>query len=356
MTSSPLAGKFPTCQNPRLVIAMPAGQPLFFSCDWGTSSFRLRLAQEEEGRVLAGFKSSRGAKTITGELRDPSSPSLRAKAYHDYLAEQVNALLEQSDSISSNTPIIVSGMASSSVGWMELPYADVPFPVDGSGATVRELRLGTATALPATVLLVSGVSTSRDMMRGEETELIGLLSQPSLAPLATACRVVLPGTHSKHIIVRDGRMVDFATYMSGEMFDVLCRHSILRFTTERDDGERTDTEAFREGVRACRENGLAQSLFQARTRAVLQGESPSSNTDFLNGLLIGSEMIDLTRASGRIPVLVAAPKRMTDLYAMAADELKTSNRISCVHEPEWDRAVVLGQRRILQHWRKRRHA
>jgi hypothetical protein len=63
-------------------------------------------------------------------------------------------------------------------------------------------------------------------MRGEETQILGALS---LAPdLEKNSMVILPGTHSKWVSMHESRIMDFATYMTGELFCLLFSHLISK--------------------------------------------------------------------------------------------------------------------------------
>jgi 2-dehydro-3-deoxygalactonokinase len=184
------------------------------------------------------------------------------------------------------------------------------------------------------------------MMRGEETQLLGLLSRPEARVLSERGWVILPGTHSKHIRLRDHSVVGLRTYMTGEVFAVLCEHSLLRFTTQAEETDRED-DAFLEGVERSRSHDLAGSLFQARTRSVLRGKSNAANRSFLSGLLIGAEWTVLARESDRDPVLIAAPSHLGRCYHMAAIYLGLGDRITLATEEDLNRAIVEGHRQLL---------
>ena len=97
-----------------------------------------------------------------------------------------------------------------------------------------------------------------DVMRGEETQILGC------AVDGTIC---LPGTHSKWVEVRGGRIERFSTAMTGEVYAVLKQHSILGRMME--EGA-ADAEAFAQGVRRSGdEGGLLHHLFGVRTRGLM---------------------------------------------------------------------------------------
>src|SRR5450432_1404958 len=116
-------------------------------------------------------------------------------------------------------------MASSTLGMVELPYKELPFLADGS-----DLRVETIYAnglFHHDVLLISGARTGDDVMRGEETQLVGCALGAGYATQAGEQVFIFPGTHSKHVVVREGRVIAFKTYMTGEFFELLSKKSIL---------------------------------------------------------------------------------------------------------------------------------
>jgi len=310
-----------------------------FSCDWGTSSFRLRLVDRRRGDVLGEIADANGARVIASSLADQASPVDRAAAFRRTLRNAIASLPDSERFVLAGTPVVVSGMASSSIGWLELPYARLPFAVDGSQAVCEWLTIRVNDReLP--VLLVSGLASDTEIMRGEETQLTGLLARPEFSALADDCVVVLPGTHSKHIRVRDGSAIGLHTYMTGELFQVLREHSVLRFTTG-GDAERTDEAAFLEGVTAAREHGALRMLFRTRTRGVLGKQEGPANRDFLSGLLIGAELAELSREPGAAPILLA-PGSLGRAYETAARAVGLGGRMVLATREQIEAAVSRG--------------
>ena len=298
----------------------------FLSCDWGTTSFRLRRVAGPDRAVIREIREQAGVKSLHEEaLRSGEEiEAARAKVFARFLNRKVEALLAGETTPAHKLPLVISGMASSSVGWRELPYAKTPFPLDGSGVRSQELNWSKPEWL-GPVYLISGVATACDMMRGEETEVIGLMSDVSLAALRERSLLILPGTHSKHVWIENQSVVDFRTFMTGELFEVLGRQSLLKASI--DAGARTgndslsgpDRAAFQEGVAWAKDHGLAGGLFRVRTRAVLNRCSVADNTWFFSGLLIGAELESIGRAAGNRPVILGATHGLAELYGLALD-------------------------------------
>src|SRR5690606_7599837 len=119
------------------------------------------------------------------------------------LLEGLRPLLDDQPELLAGAPILVSGMASSSIGWQDIPYARLPLPVDGSGLTWHDLEPLESPLGLHRVVLVPGARSEVDVMRGEETELVGLFTLPQAQGLADSSLVIKPGTHSKHLLVQE---------------------------------------------------------------------------------------------------------------------------------------------------------
>lgn len=328
-----------------------AAHPHFFSCDWGTTSMRLRCAETATGRVLSTLEDARcGIRDVAASLPKNASATERAQHFADLLARQISRLPRSAPALHAASPVVLSGMASSSIGWMELPYATVPFPVDGSTARCAWLKV-TVSGQTLPVLLVSGLATKTEMLRGEETHLVGLLAQGPFADWAGDSVVLLPGTHSKHVRLRDGNIVDLRTFMTGELFDVLSHHSVLQFTTQAD-ASPLNENAFLEGLQSAENPGLMPSLFQVRTRGVLRGLPAAANRDYLSGLLVGAELRALTDPTQAPRILLAAAAGLATLYQQAAHHLNLLPRLQVVSPHELQQAVVKGQARLLETFRQ----
>ncbi len=299
----------------RLKGALPMN---FVSCDWGTSNFRLRLVG---GTATAEVRTDEGAAKLAILGGD------RAAAFRETLDRGLLQLGAPDD-----LPVIISGMASSTIGWRELPYARLPFALDGRDAVWDRID--------DRVYLISGFRGDTDMLRGEETQAMGLAATLG-SELAERVTLVLPGTHSKHLDVNGGVIIEVRTFMTGELFDLLVHHSVLRHSTE--PAAAFDSAAFAEGVAETRRKPLLAALFRARTRQVLDHQPAAANAAFLSGLLIGAEL--LTLAESGLPVIVAAGSAVRNAYAAAGDVLGFGSRLRIM---DADPFSALGQEVLLR--------
>lgn len=279
--------------------------------DWGTSSFRLWLL-DAAGGVLAERRSGEGMLTAATEGFGP-------------ILEKHLAATAAPESL----PVIVCGMAGARQGWIEAPYVTLPAGLDGilAGAVPVPGQSRDVRILPG---LAQRAADAPDVMRGEETQLAGVL------PLFASGRhvICMPGTHSKWVEAEDGVISGFRTWLTGELFSVLSKQSILRHSL----GENAapalpDTPAF---VAACMEalgqgGDIGPSLFRIRAATLLQDLQPADAAAKLSGLLIGAEIASARRlfdlpadeiilvASGPLGSLYAAALKLAGCTILQAD-------------------------------------
>ena len=328
----------------------------FLSCDWGTSVLRLRVADGRPPAAVAEVKLDRGAARVH-ELAagDPAGPS-REERFASVLREACRELARKAgNAFPRRAPIVISGMAGSSIGWREVPYANVPFRLDGSGSRIEKLPPVVHENGAHEPMILGGLRTSGDVMRGEETEVLGLFSDPYLSRYSAACLLVLPGTHSKHVLVIDGRIRTFTTYMTGELFAILqetgiLRHSIARAAPGEPALEEDPVleEALRLGARHSIARALSGTLFQVRTNALLGGMDPLRNRWFLSGLLIGAEARDAFEGSPPdLPILLAGGRAVSRAYRIVFETIGDGDRVVAAPPDLVESAAMLGHALVL---------
>ncbi|WP_448663999.1 2-dehydro-3-deoxygalactonokinase [Sphingomonas sp. CJ20] len=263
--------------------------------NWGSSNFRAyRIA---------------GDGSVTDEYAVPRGVASLDRAG---MAAMIEALAARWP---DHGAVYACGMIGSNIGWVEAPYATAPAGVDDLARATIATQIG---AVPLRV--VPGIACTRsydgapDVLRGEEIELLGLAAAMPVDGIAA-----LPGTHTKWVRMEKGRILDFFTAMSGEIYDRLTGQGLLASIVE---GEAAAGPAFLEGVRAgqSRDLGLASLLFGARAR-VLRGKlARADSASYIRGLLIGSEIADAqaicpTLGDAVVPLIGNGP--LSRLYAAA---------------------------------------
>ncbi len=266
------------------------GSDTMIALDWGTSNLRAyRL--DGRGQVLDQVALANGiTKVAPGgfpqALSDAVGPWLRDGERH----------------------VLLCGMVGSRQGWVEAPYLPCPASPADIAAALIEVPFA-----DAQVKLIPGLSArdaagTPEVMRGEETKLIGLM-----AALAGDGLVCMPGSHTKWARLAGGRIDGFSTYFTGEAFAALRAGTILgRMMT----GEAIEPEGFHRGVARSGEAGhLLHHLFGVRTRALFGELSEAAGAGFLSGLLIGHEVRAAMPVAGTVRLVGDAT--LVGLYATA---------------------------------------
>ncbi len=320
-------------------------------CDWGTSSFRLQLINAPDYQCVGEVFSPEGIAVTFDRWRRTGRANGIEKAtfFRQQLKKQVDALARNLSTDLTGVSITISGMASSSIGMVEVPYATLPFALDGSQATVR--HVATQPDFPHDILLISGVQSQQDVMRGEETQLIGLLAllDQSGDKIGRAT-FIFPGTHSKHMTIENGCLIQFDTYMTGEVFDLMANQSILHDSVDAADlaqFSEGDRAAFRRGVHQSMTGQVLNSLFTVRTNQLFGKLTKRQNALYLSGLLIGSELNPLSDKPDW-PIVLCSGSKLVSFYQLAIDALHLSGRTITVPADVIDRAAGVGQVLLFQ--------
>ncbi len=270
-------------------------QTEWIAVDWGTSNLRAWVFGPDH-QLIANVSSDDGMGQLAPDQFEPALLALIG----EYLASDVQ------------TPVICCGMVGARQGWVEAPYAPTPCKPAGIARAVRPLvndnRLD--------VHVLPGVSQAKpsDVMRGEETQIAGFLARfPDFGGV-----VCLAGTHTKWAHISAGEIVSFQTFMTGELFSLLSRQSVLRHSLG-DDG--WDGDAFEDAVNDAMSfpAKVSARLFSLRAAALLQGNSPSGTRASLSGLLIGLELAGARALWLGQDVVIAGPEELSERYKSALE-------------------------------------
>ena len=244
----------------------------FIALDWGTTSFRAYLVGAD-GAVVDQFAAAEGILAV------------KDGDFESVLESHIGGW-------DKSLPVVAAGMITSRQGWVELPYADCPAGPAELAKHIHVLNAKSGRTIHfLTGLHLAGGALGHDVMRSEETQVFGSLD-------VGASHFVTPGTHSKWIDVVEDQIVNFSTYITGEMFSVLRNHSILgRLMTSDADNE----PAFIKGVDKAFADpaGFLHSLFSVRSLG-LSNEVPSDHlASYLSGIVIGTEVAHATLSNDR---------------------------------------------------------
>jgi 2-dehydro-3-deoxygalactonokinase len=272
---------------------------LFIAGDWGTTRLRLALCDE------SGFLDQKAG---------PSTVALAQSAQAAFFSLAADWRRDHGP-----LPLYLCGMVGSRNGWRETTYA--PCPADPRTLRAAALHFE-AEGHP--VSIVPGLTCTNplgapDVMRGEETQILGaILLHPALSQGRHL--LALPGTHTKWVELEGGSVQRFMTTPTGEFFALLRAHSTL--TKAAPDTQPATPAGFAAGVARSREvrgrAGLLQTLFETRTRQLVDGMAAEDAVGFLSGLLIGGD-IDGALACFGVPdqVHLIGEPGLAGLYAEA---------------------------------------
>ena len=279
-----------------------AGVAEWVAVDWGTSNVRAWGIAADGSQSFAA-DSDKGM----GKLARADFPGV--------LNELIGARVEGA------VEIVICGMAGARQGWLEAPYLDTP-------ANLNELSRGAVRPEGADARfaprILPGVCQRQagheDVMRGEETQLLGLLHlKPGFSGTA-----ILPGTHSKWAEIQDGKLVRFSSAMTGEFYEVLSQHSVLRHSFAGEPNGPATEEGIAEGLAAglAHPELLSALAFRTRAAALLAGKGPDWCSGYLSGLLVGTEIgshRDWLAAGQAVPLIGSA--RFARLYGAALKQI-----------------------------------
>jgi 2-dehydro-3-deoxygalactonokinase len=282
-----------------------------------------------------------GVKKMFSQWNSKTNNIQRIVFFQQYLQEAITHIEDDFNLKLQNVPVIISGMASSSIGMEELPYALVPFSNGGEDLIYKEIP--SSNDFQHDLMLISGLTNHKDIMRGEEVQIIGLASKINL----NDCICILPGTHSKHIFIESEVIHNFKSFMTGEVFEIIRQYSILKESVATGDFSEDHKKAFTEGIILSRNDNFLHILFGIRAKQILQKSRKDYNFHLLSGMCIGTELTDLEQHKNKQKVVCAAGK-LKRLYELGMSEFGWSDSTIFVDRNTLENLSWLGQRQFLK--------
>jgi len=261
--------------------------PLVIGVDWGTSNFRAWL-MDDTAHPMETVTSPEGLLNVPG------------RGFSAALNRACGAWLDRWPGL----PLLMCGMVCSRQGWVEATYLQGDA---GAGDLGASLAIAPS---PADLRIVTGLQSvsydgAPDVMRGEETQLVGAMDLG--APKDAV--VCMPGTRSKWVELRDRRISSITTFLTGELYALLRDNSILSglIAADGDVAPHAAAKGFGSGLAMGLSGGaLTHQLFSIRAQS-LTGSGCGATAKMLSGVLIGSELATLLpKWAGRDIVLIAS--------------------------------------------------
>lgn len=290
---------------------------MYIAIEWTSAAFHAWQLRDDGG-VSAEHASVRGVNSVSGG------------AFEMVLREEIGAWLGDARAV------LLSGMVTSRTGWVESPFAMVPAAAsDLLGNAVRKDISG----LPPLYFLpgIARMEPVPDVMRGEEMAIFGIEgTMPSL--------VVLPGAHSKWVRTDGARIIDIATYMSGEILNLLRKDSLVSRLIPA--SYEPQPAAFERGILMAQDKtalpgGVLQRIFSARSLVLFDRLKPEEIADYLAGMIIGSEIAEaMAGAEGPSAVHVLGQTPIATSYRNAL-------KLLGIDSPDVDSSAARGFARLV---------
>lgn len=292
----------------------------YITIDGGTTNTRLSFV--ENGIILKTLKLACGARS-----------SMNGESLSDQVRKAIDALTSQ---YSEPECILAAGMITSEYGLCTVPHIPAPAGVQELHRNMHRVNLAEVSPIP--FCFIPGVRTETDMMRGEETELMGLSPQGE-------CTYVLPGSHSK-IVQTDvlGRITEFCTCMTGEMAAALSCHTILKDAVNLSGG--FCEAALLEGYQSAKELGINRALFQTRLRKTRLQQEERAVTGFFLGCILQAEADTIVQTAGH-SIVIAGQKDLKHALCCLLPAL-TDRQITEISGEDAETASVRGMLRIYE--------
>ncbi len=282
-------------------------QAQLIALDWGTSSLRAyKLGQA--GAVLEQRSLAFGIMHLPCEPRE-----IAGVQCSDGFELAFDAACGDWLDAQPGLPVIACGMVGSAQGWSEAAYRNTPVDVASLSQALHSVR----SLRGVQVHIVPGVIEQvglPNVMRGEETQVLGVLQG-----LGAEVLIGLPGSHSKWVEVAGGCITHFDTFMTGELFAVMSKHSILGRTQKT--SEQFQADAFDRGVHVSQSKdgrrGVLSTLFSARSLGLTGELAAEQQPDYLSGLLIGYELAGLPDHAKHTPIILVGAVALCARYQRA---------------------------------------
>ena len=304
----------------------------YICIDGGTTNTRINLVRE--------YKLVDSVKFNVGARSGIDNKTLLRTTVRDGIVE---LLARNNMDKSGISMILASGMITSEFGLVELPHILAPAGMDEMHAAMHKVVLDDISDIP--FVFMRGVKTcvdtleSADMMRGEETELMGLYSEEGV--------YILPGSHSKIIKTNaKGQIVDFTTMLTGEMFAALSQGTILKDAVVLSDFE-MDKDFLMQGYEYCLKNGINEALFKARILKNIFRKDPAAIYNFYMGVILCGE-VKYVLAQNPPKIVIGGKRQFKQSLATILREL-TSSLVVEIPEEEVDASSCMGMVRIFEH-------
>ena len=283
----------------------------WIAVDWGTSSFRAYLVQNNQ--------------VIDNIISKDSMKFIKQIDFETIFIKLIEKWLIKGQLIQ----VLASGMLGARQGWFEAPYEIAPCNLKNIkfiSPIVNDQRF--------TLKIFSGISqiNEPDVMRGEETQVAGFFyDNPSFKG-----SICLPGTHSKWIKVENSYIEKFKTFMTGELFEVISKYTVLKHSILSED---IDKNEFVKSVEIIIKNpeNIGSALFQLRADDLINSQGNIIYQSRLSGYLLGLELLGSAEFWENKNIVLIGNKVLVELYSFVL-----KNKVTSIKECISDEMLLKG--------------
>ena len=303
----------------------------YITIDGGTTNTRLCLIVDGKIADTLKTKSEGDDSVYKAELKKKTAELLRRNS------------LSESDIVC----ILATGtMATAEIGLCPLEHLTLPVNIERLKRESYETRIPEISDIP--FVFVRGVKTSAesldnaDMMRGEESEIMGILTEadgPSV--------YMLMGSHTK-MVKTDGKgyIVDICTMLTGELIAAVSSNTILKHTLNLKAGS-LDREYLVRGYDYCRERSINEAFFKVRILKNIFGESDARVYSFFLGAVLHAEVKHLIDSKTR-RVVIGGNEHLKEAVAALVSECTDIETVLLSAE-DVDASVSIGLVKIFEY-------
>jgi 2-dehydro-3-deoxygalactonokinase len=262
--------------------------------DMGTTNTRLWIVQNQNIVDRSGEQVG-----LRNAARERNKPIVR-----DTLARLLSVASSRAAELGLQADcVLAAGMLTSPLGLCEVPHIPTPAGEEELARSLHEFSDPTVTDLP--IYLVPGVRSgprspaledleNTDLIRGEETIVVGLANAGILLPNTTLLNL---GSHWKAIAIdENGRIASSFTTLSGEFIHALQTQTVLASALPQGRLETVDAEWLDRGRRFENRNGTGRTMFGVRLLEQIFHIGPAALSSFLQGAIVESDLKSMERA------------------------------------------------------------
>ena len=247
----------------------------YITVDSGTTNTRINFVSD---RVIVDT-----LKYSVGTKRDANGNNL----LRETLKNGIDELMKRHKLCKEDiTRILASGMITSEFGLIQLPHITAPAGIAELHGAMYETVFEDLSEIP--FVFSRGIKTNTydlensDIMRGEETELMGIIDGEGV--------YILPGSHSKIIQVgKDERITNFKTMLTGEMISALSEYTTLKDAIDLKESKANE-EYLLKGFEYADRHGINEALFKVRILKNILCRNADDIYGFFMGVILCNEI------------------------------------------------------------------